>query len=92
VAKLPRQDDTAASLASVPILFTLVVVVVPVGDPPVDLGELGPFEIAIVTMTPRMMTTASVDTIPTPSSELKRREARIVRARLWFVSRMSLPA
>jgi hypothetical protein len=85
---LPKHDDTAASFASVPILFTVVVVVVPAGVPPEVCGELGPFEIAIVTMTPRMTTTASVATMPTPFSESTRLDRRIVGNVLWVVSRI----
>lgn len=88
VAKLPKQEDTAASFASVPMLFTVVVVVVPAATPPVGvvLGELGPFEMAIVAMTPRMTTTARVEIIPTPLSE-SRPEKRVARVVLRVVVR-----
>jgi hypothetical protein len=70
------------------MLFTVVVVVVPAEGPLEFLGELGPLEMAIVTVIPRITTTASVATMPTPFSDLVRPAPRIARVFLWVVSRI----
>ena len=81
IAKLVTQDCSAAILASLPIVEGPVVVVVPELGPevPVKLvwGVEGvPLEMTIVTMTPRITTTAKVEIIPTPRSEFRRRALR----------------
>ena len=78
VAKFVTHDAMAAVLASLPMVDGPVVVVVALGDPDTlvcGFEGVPPLAITIVTMTPRMTTTASVEIMPTPRSDLRRRVA-----------------
>jgi hypothetical protein len=71
VAKLASQAATVEAWESEPIVFAVAAVVVVSAADPLVVGpfDVGLFAMAIVTMTPRMMTTISVESMATPLSD-----------------------